>query len=118
MSTRLICDLREPFDTLLDALNIRDARRVFSCLMDRALGEVLSAKLDQDDVLLEREAVLLDTSDDAGRPWHVAVPLAGASSAWVEAFNRSRAAAGLSPCSPATSRVTHLRVTVVHEQFE
>lgn len=118
MSTRLICELREPFEASLDALDLREARRVFSNLMDRALGEVLSARLDQDNVLLEREAVLLDTSDDAGRVWTVAVPLAGASTAWAEAFNRQRAAGGVGACSPATSRVTHLRITVVHEQFE
>ena len=64
--------------------------------MDRCVPVVQSHRLDLDDVVLERFAVMR-AEGETGGPWLVPLPFIGGAADWLGAFGEARRAGGAGP---------------------
>jgi hypothetical protein len=94
----------------------RAVRAAFAELMDRCVPIVQARRLDIDDVVLERFAIMRDESDPDGRNWRVRLPFLASADDWLHAFDEIRRAAQAGPCSPRGPAFVELGVLVQRVQ--
>jgi hypothetical protein len=115
LETRVLHEVEIDFSGRVVDADVRALCVAFAELMERAVDAVQWQRLDQDDVLLERLAVLRDPADAEPREWTVTLPGISSPESWLPAFDLCRRASGVGPCRPESTEFVRLKMVALRE---